>query len=68
VLNDATYSGTRTTGIIRAFSTGYYLPTTESWVANQIVEMIYDGTYWNIISPYIKYGNAVVAPGGSAGS
>lgn len=68
VLNDATYSGSRTTGIIRAFSTGVCLPTTESWAANQIVEMIYDGTYWNIISPYIKYNNAAVAPGGSAGS
>lgn len=65
VLNDATYSTTKTTGIIRAFSTGYCLPTENSWAANQIVEMIYDGTYWNIISPYIKYNNVGNATGGN---
>lgn len=65
VLNNATYNTAKQTGIIRAFSTGYCLPTENSWAANQIVEMIYDGTYWNIISPYIKYNNVGNATGGN---
>lgn len=65
VLNNATYNTAKQTGIIRAFSTGYCLPSGNSWAANQIVEMIYDGTYWNIISPYIKYNNVGNATGGN---
>lgn len=67
VLNNATYSGTRTTGIIRAFSTGFYLLAGNSWAAGQIVEMIYDGTYWNIISPYVKTNGVLVNPGTPGG-
>ena len=52
-LNGQTLSTSTQKGVIRAFSTGYYITTLNSWKANQIVEMIYDGTYWNIISPYI---------------
>lgn len=66
VLNNATYSTSYTTGVIRAFSTGLYISSTNSWAAGQIVEMIYDGTYWNIISPYIKYNNVASGTTGEA--
>lgn len=60
-LNGQSISTSTQKGVIRAFSTGYYITTLNSWKANQIVEMIYDGTYWNIISPYIMASGGLVS-------
>lgn len=64
VLNNTSFSTSNNVGVIRNLSTGYYLPSTHSWAAGQIVEMIYDGTYWNIISPYITNSGVSSTPSG----
>lgn len=66
VLNNTSFSTSNNVGVIRNLSTGFYLPSTKSWASGQIVEMIYDGTYWNIISPYIQSNGSVSGSGGTS--
>lgn len=63
VLNDIPFTTSNDEGVIRAYSTGVCLPSENSWAPGQIVEMIYDGTYWNIISPYIVHNGTSVNGG-----